>query len=516
MAASYRNERPAGNDGHAVNSRSVQARTHTARPAQSRSGGVRTAPSRSPGRGPQSKKKFSEILANPLAALAALALAVVLILLIRSCSESGPSAKYFCQGVSINGVDMSAFTYDEGKDKLISWADSVIGKSYTFSYGDSSFTFKPANVNARFNTAEVLEKAWNLGHTGSSSHRAAVQENLIDQPQDFPLTLSYDEALLDEFMETISSKVTIEPIDAEIVLTADMPKVVSESKEGLTLDTETFKDTLVILMTNGSSITAYSLPIITKDPSVSSDSATDGLQVIATCSTDLSTSSSARCNNVRLALNKFNGVVVHPGETLSFNTVVGKRSEIFGYQVATVYYGNSVTTGVGGGVCQASSTLYGALMKAGMTVVERHSHAMVVAYCPASQDAAVSEDASQDFIFRNDTDYNIYIYTNVVNKQQATVTVYGNLPDYRIELVSTILQDNIKNVGINLEPDYEGKYVTYTTEQVLKSEGRLGRKSKLERVYYDRDTGAVVKRETLSDDYYEGERDTYWVGVIKP
>ena len=459
---------------------------------------------------------LNEILSSPLTALLAVVIAVLSILLIRSCGDSAPSADYFCQGVYINGVRMDPYTREEGEEVLSSWARRQLNKTYTLVYEDMSWSFTPAAVGAGFNTEEVLDKAWNLGHSGSKEHRIAVQQELIDQNQNFVLELSFDQRLFDAFISTIERSVHIDPIDAEIVLTAEMPKVVSESREGRTLDVEALTETLLRLMNTDSQQTVIALPVMVQAPSVSSDSAADGLQVIATCSTDLSTSSSARCSNVKLALGKFNGVTVRPGETLSFNTVVGPRSEIFGYQIATVYYGNSVTTGVGGGVCQASSTLYGALLRAGMTVVERNPHAMVVAYCPASQDAAVSEDASQDFVFRNDTDYTIYIYTSVVNKVAATVTVYGNLPEYRIELVSTILQDNIKNLGEIDVPDTEAKYVTYTTERVLKSEGRLGRKSRLERIYYDRETGAEIKRELLSEDFYQGEPNTYWVGVTKP
>ena len=218
---------------------------------------------------------------------------------------------------------------------------------------------------------------------------------------------------------------------------------------------------------------------------------------------------------MRLALSNFNGFAVKPGETVSFNEVVGSRTELNGYLTATVYYGASVTTGIGGGVCQASSTLYPPLLKAGMTIVERHNHTMVVAYCEASMDATVSEDAADDFVFCNDTDYTIYIYTSVTS-EAATVMIYGRRPDYRIELVSTILQNDIKNTAVTYVKDESGKYAYYTDEYKLKKEGKLGRRSKLERVFYDWNTGEEVKRELVSEDYYSGERDTYWVGVHKP
>ena len=153
-------------------------------------------------------------------------------------------------------------------------------------------------------------------------------------------------------------------------------------------------------------------------------------------------------------------------------------------------------------------------MKAGMTTLVRDHHTLVVDYCQASMDAAVSD--KQDFVFANGTDYAIYIYTSVVNKDKATVRIYSNRPEYRIELESTIIQNNIKNSAITERKDTNGEYAYYTTEKVLVKEGKLGRRSKLDRIYYDWETGEEVSRETLSEDYYSGERDVYYVGVHTP
>ena len=91
--------------------------------------------------------------------------------------------------------------------------------------------------------------------------------------------------------------------------------------------------------------------------------------------------------------------------------------------------------------------------------------------------------------------------------------IYGARPEYRIELVPTIIQNDIKNPNIITVPDERGIYAYYVDDYRLKKAGKLGRRSKLERVFYDWDTGEEVKRETISEDYYMGERDTYWVGV---
>lgn len=457
------------------------------------------------------KIKPGPLLQNPLFAIALVALIVVII--VSLFKNSGTGSKYFCQGIYINSVDMSSYTKEQGEAMLKKWTSSLLDKSYTFTFEDKSWTFSPSDCKASYNSGEVLQRAWNLGHTGNRADQSVTQQNLRYDPQEFWVELSYDEEKMDSFIDEIYNEVYIAPIDADIVITATKPVVVADSTEGRELDREGFKQQLIDLMKYGGQPALLQLPVEVRHPAVSSNEAEDGLQQIVSYATDLSASSTSRCGNVKLALSNFNGFAVRPGETVSFNEVVGPRTAVRGYAEGTVYYGENVTTGMGGGVCQASSTLYGALMYAGMDVIERNHHAMVVDYCQASMDAAVSEDAMQDFVFVNNTDYTIYIYTEVINKVEARVTVYGSLPEYRIELISTITQNNIKNPAINQVRDEEGIYCYYTTQTMLMKEGKLGRRSTLTRVYYDRNTGAEVKRELLSDDYYSGERDTYYVGI---
>ncbi len=449
------------------------------------------------------------LFTNPLFAVCIVALAAVLFIVINQAVTA--ESDYFCPGVSINGADMSIYTKSQGENLLKKWANDLLSRECRLIYNDKQWTFKPGDVSAKIDTETALAKAWNLGHTGSRSEREEVMMTLRYSPQQFWTEFTYDESALDAYIGRIYDDVFIAPVDADIILTAREPVIMSESKDGLALDSAALKQYLIEAMQSGLPA-EYQLPVHAKSPGVSSTDAEHGLQKIVEYSTSTEDSSSTRTGNVRLALNNFNGFVVRPGDTVSFNETVGQRTTLRGYVEAPVYYGTSVTVGVGGGVCQASSTLYGAVLKAGMDIVERHNHNMIVGYCEASTDAAVSEDASQDFVFANNTEYTYYIFVQV-DRVMATVTIYGARPEYRIELEPTITQNNIKNTGIITVKDETGKYAYYTDDFTLKSVGKLGRRSYLDRVYYDWTTGAEVKRETISNDLYQGERDTYYVGV---
>ncbi len=473
----------------------------------------RNAPQPARRRPPQKPRKkkptIKDWLSNPLIAILLVVAIVAGYVIIRRARTIDND--YYMSGVYINGVDMSAYKKEQGESMLNKWATGILDAEYRLTYGDRSWTVTPRDFGAAINTAEVLEKAWFFGHTGSAADRENMMMSLKYSPQELWTSFTYDESALKDFTARIYDEVYVAPQDADILLDTDKPVILSQSKDGLALDVEALFSLLDSAMKEGTS-KEIPLPVEPKPAAISSGDAQDGLQLIVSYQTSLEGSSSARRSNIRTALNNFNAFEVKVGEAVSFNEVVGARTALRGYKEATVYYGATITEGVGGGICQASSTLYAAVLQAGMDIIERHSHTMVVAYCKASMDAAVSEDAADDFVFVNNTDYNIYIYTDVT-RDYAIVNIYGRKPDYRIELYSTILQNNIKNTSIVTVPDETGVYAYYVDEYTLKKEGKLGRRSMLERIYYDWNTGLEVKREEVSTDYYEGERDTYWVGV---
>jgi vancomycin resistance protein YoaR len=128
-----------------------------------------------------------------------------------------------------------------------------------------------------------------------------------------------------------------------------------------------------------------------------------------------------RFNNIKLAANAINSYVVFPGETFSFNRVVGIRTVNKGYRRAPVIVRGEFSEGVGGGICQVSSTLFNAVDRAGLQIGERYSHSRRVPYVPPGRDATVNW-GGPDFSFTNKYRLPILIRT-FVSRGQLTVTV---------------------------------------------------------------------------------------------
>lgn len=119
-----------------------------------------------------------------------------------------------------------------------------------------------------------------------------------------------------------------------------------------------------------------------------------------------------RTTNLKLASAKINGTVIYPGETFSFNRVVGERTAAKGYKPAPIFAGSGTQDGVGGGICQVASTMFNTALLSNVQIVERHQHSQRVGYVPLGRDAAIYW-GSQDFKWKNNTAYPIKISVTV-------------------------------------------------------------------------------------------------------
>ena len=190
----------------------------------------------------------------------------------------------------------------------------------------------------------------------------------------------------------------------------------------------------------------YTIPLQTLKPNVTTNMI--GMEafphLLSTFSTRYPASNRDRTTNLKLAAGKVNGTVVLPGETFSYNAVVGERTIAAGYKEAAVYQDGQVVQGLGGGICQISTTLYNAALYANLDIVERRNHQFVPSYVGAGRDATVVY-GSQDFKFKNNRNYAIKI-TCSVDKGIATFNIYGLKEDSDCEVT---ISSNVTSRGAN-------------------------------------------------------------------
>lgn len=168
--------------------------------------------------------------------------------------------------------------------------------------------------------------------------------------------------------------------------------------------------------------------------------------LLAKFSTNYNARDTDRTTNLRLAAEKINGTVLMPGETFSYNTVVGERTIAAGYKEAAMYQNGEVVDGLGGGICQISTTLYNAVLYSNLEIVERRNHQFVPSYAKAGRDATVVY-GSIDFKFKNTRNYPVKILCTV-SGGVAKCEIYGlkENPDYDVEITSRVTETTATSI----------------------------------------------------------------------
>ena len=309
---------------------------------------------------------------------------------------------------------------------------------------------------------EPVEPTWEIGTNTMTIHagkpgvqfdKAAVKQTLTDkirlmnfEPYEVSTKLT-DAPLVD--MDKIASQLSAEPVNATVDK-ADGKTIVPE-KVGVQLDLAQAKQ----IVGDGKG-EMYTIPVTTQEPAVTAEVLQEKLfqDTLAKAVTYLDEGNRPRTNNVRLASESINGTILNPGEEFSYNGVVGERTEARGYRPAGAYSGGKLIEEFGGGVCQPSSTLYMAVLRADLEVVERYNHSFTVAYTPLGEDATV-DYGNLDFRFKNNTNYPVKIVAELKDGEMSMTLVGTKTSDKtvttRTEVLATYTPTTVEKIDRSME-----------------------------------------------------------------
>lgn len=260
--------------------------------------------------------------------------------------------------------------------------------------------------------------------------KAGITDCLINRKEELSLQMKdiEPEEITVDFIKRHTSQT---PSDASYTVT-DHKLVLTQSNPGVTFDDKEMKRALKAEEGND----VIKLPVTVLQPQITTQALKETLLAdqLGTYSSDFSSSSADRAHNIRLACEKIDGYVLAPGEEFSYNDVVGPRTAERGFRTANVYVGNTVQQGIGGGICQVSSTMFNAAVYADLDITSRRNHTLTVSYIPAGRDATVSY-GSVDFKFKNNYSTPIGIRAECVGgKNVITILGTNERPDRKIEI----------------------------------------------------------------------------------
>jgi len=500
-------------------------------PPQQPQKGKKTAASKKGKPAPKRRPKMS--LKNQL-----IKLGVVLVLAACACgglyvwktkSEVEPYANVFLSNVSVDGIDLSGKTLAEGSQLV--W-DQVNQKQNGW-YVRLSNTRGDSNVitadmlGISFDPTAALEAAWNVGHNLQGMNlfeqKQAISDALSQEHTFSSAQQSADTSRIDEILQQLAVSAFRAPQDASIVSfnpdDSQNPFTYQQEVYGQQLNITAIREQILSLVQSLESGEIVLEPEILY-PSVTVADLSKTVELRNRAVTPISKNSSAdRTQNIRLAFSKINGMKLDSGKKFSFNSTVGRRSFENGFLPAIEYAYGQEQYGWGGGVCQASTTLYLAAIQSGMTILNREPHSMSVSYTSYGLDATVSDTRGHeiDFTFRNESGAPIYIAAHVVssatNKKNllCEVRIYGqSLEGRSYELQSETVETILKPTEPIMKEDKNHDYVTYVDEtKTIK--GRDGYKVDAYLVTYE--NGTAIDRKKVSSDYYKEKADTIYVGT---
>lgn len=385
--------------------------------------------------------------------VAFLALIVVaLLVLVKSCSEPAvvdPTTATFRNGVSINGMDVSGKTADEVRPQLTENENTFLERiAITLSSAELNATITGADMSATTNLNEVIEQAL----TGGAN-------------QSYSTIVSINDAALATRIDAINQTSSKPPVDASVKMDFSSsgkpaPQYI-EGTPGFGLDVASTTDLIKQAIAAGQYQTTLTPALTNIEPSITLAEVQAHFSPIASFSTTYSFKGTAddteeqrelipnRAFNVEKSAVAINGNIVKPGETWSFNDVVGDRTQENGWLEANgIYGGDTLKREFGGGVCQTSTTLYNAILQVYpyIEIVDRSHHSFPSTYVDMGLDATV-DTGHIDFRFKNISEHPLYIYAYSSEnkkyksrKRDLNIVIYGQaLPEGHEYKTRTVL-----------------------------------------------------------------------------
>lgn len=356
------------------------------------------------------------------------------------------------KGIDVNDTAQAAYTYGHGSNPLTNIKEALTAK---FNGAEIEFTISvdqdalEARLDEIANAAlavpvqpsyEVIDSNLVImsGEPGVDFDREVLEREVVSRIglMDYsPIEVEVEKMDPDPIdLEAIKLAIECEPAPATV--DKNDGKTVIGGITGVKMDLEAAKQ----IVGDGKEA-IYTIPVEVIEPAVTAEKLQELLfrDTLASTSTSLNSGNKPRTSNVRLACSFINGTILNPGEEFSYNGTVGQRTSARGFKSAGAYLNGRVVDEVGGGVCQPSSTLYMAVLRADLEVTERRNHSFTVSYTPLGEDATVNW-GTQDFKFRNNTDYPIKIYAEQSGGQMSIKIVGTNIDGKTVKTSREVVQ----------------------------------------------------------------------------
>jgi len=465
------------------------------------------------------------------------ALIVVLTLMLTTADGSNVEEKKlalkengrYLEGVRIGTVDVSGMTYAEAaaNEQIKAEAQAVVDNfTYTFTVDGEPYEFTAAELGLTSNREKALEEALYFGQIGDGATRREQRRQAEEEGVVFELAVWADEEAVLKKINELKPTLDRLPQDATLEFSDDGDERFTYVPEvtGVDVDAALLAQMITTRINEGD-YSAVEAPAIITNPKIDVATLKANTQLIGTFTSSFGGSKSLyapdRVTNIRIMASIVNGTVIQPGEIWSINEAAGPRNEETAKTVGWAY-APGISDGkyemeVGGGVCQVSSTVYNAAVRAELEIVERRQHSWPSHYIMEGMDATIST-GGPDLKISNPLPYPVYIAVHVnENEKTVRVDIYGpETRDYTVEFIHEKVASEkapapIYHYNAKTTPDGtpipEGKTVTWKAPHD-------GQTWKVYKQYIR--NGSVFKTEFFHQDVYRTIQGVYYVNGPDP
>lgn len=352
------------------------------------------------------------------------AVAAVLLVAAFAVTSHFAAGDKMAKGVSVSGIELGGFTRDQADRTLQSWAAKQARRDITLTAMDRRWNGPLGSLGLSVDWQDAANRAYAVGRTGSLFNRLICVLTSAGSGKHVVARLRVDRLVLQRTLRKVAEAVNRPHTDARIEV-VDSRLEIKQDSCGIKLDDVRAAAAICAGARSGHNV--VQLPIVTDHPEVTARDAAGIDTLLSSYTTSFNRGLRGRTHNLTLAARCVDGTVLKPDQEFSCNAAVGPRLAGRGFRTAQIYIRGKLEDGVGGGVCQVSSTLFNAVLLAGLTIKERNPHSQVVPYVRPGRDATVAYGLL-DFRFANSNTSPVGIALKVKGSR-LTVQVYGSASD---------------------------------------------------------------------------------------
>lgn len=425
----------------------------------------------------------------------------------RVAAKEQTQEETIADNIYIGSIPVGGLTEVQAAAAVDEYVKTLDDTQFTLHVDGKSVVASGGALGLEWSNRVLVKDALGVGRTGNLIERYKSKKDLEHENLVYEMTYTADEQKVKQFLEENTQEMNQDAVNYGLKR-ENGTFTITDGQNGVAVDVEKSAEAIISYIEESWTQENASIALTAKvvEPEGTKEQLSRVQDVLGTFTTNFGSSAAGRAQNVRTGAEKINGHVVYPGEQFSVYEVVNPFTEENGYALAGSYENGTTVQSYGGGICQVSTTLYNAVIRAELAIDERYCHSMIVSYVQPSMDAAIA-GTYKDLKFTNNKDVPIYIEGSA-NGGVLTFTIYG-------EETRPANREVVYESETTSTTQPETKYVASREHAIgyinVQQSSHVGYTAKLWKVV--KENGVEVSREQYNSSTYNASPRIVTVGI---